>query len=98
MYFRSILLKHNYQIEECQSQDTKQVETCVIYEMENGASGSDTEASGYESDKYDTDDGHMSDWEDTDLTTWTDSANKGKNYCPKFNFLTFLNRWKTCVS
>ncbi|XP_063911487.1 uncharacterized protein LOC135128547 isoform X4 [Zophobas morio] len=73
---KSILLKHNYQIEECQSQDTKQVETCVIYEMENGASGSDTEASGYESDKYDTDDGHMSDWEDTDLTTWTDPANK----------------------
>jgi hypothetical protein len=49
--------------------------------MENAGSGSDTEASGYESDsnKYNVDDAQLSDWDENDLTSWNSQSNKGIN-------------------
>ncbi|XP_068910965.1 uncharacterized protein [Tenebrio molitor] len=77
---RNLLLKFNYKIEECLNRETERFESCVIYEpeMENGGSGSDTEASGYESDsnKYNVDDAQLSDWDENDLTSWNSQSNK----------------------
>ncbi|RZC42774.1 uncharacterized protein BDFB_005918, partial [Asbolus verrucosus] len=79
---RSLLLKFNYEIEECLNQETERIETCVIYEpeMENSGSGSDTEASGYESDnnKYAGDDPQLSDWDENEVS-WSTQANKADN-------------------
>lgn len=65
------MLKNKFCFEECFIEETNQIETCVVYriEMDSGGSGSDTGASGYESETCNVDDGQLSDWDEKDSST-----------------------------